>query len=111
MDPLAIEADRAAGTIAIRWSDGHESIYPAALLRWSCPCATCSGEWGRPGLLASIQTLPPDELTLETVQMVGSYAISPIWKSGHNTGIYSFDYLRALCPCETCASVKATHQG
>jgi DUF971 family protein len=24
------------------------------------------------------------------------------WSDGHNTGIYSYEYLRAICPCETC---------
>jgi DUF971 family protein len=24
------------------------------------------------------------------------------WSDGHNTGIYSYEYLRALCPCEAC---------
>jgi DUF971 family protein len=27
---------------------------------------------------------------------VGGYAVQPIWADGHNTGIYSFDYLRRV---------------
>ncbi|HMD53902.1 MAG TPA: gamma-butyrobetaine hydroxylase-like domain-containing protein [Phycisphaerae bacterium] len=27
---------------------------------------------------------------------VGGYAIQPAWADGHNTGIYSFDYLKRI---------------
>lgn len=101
-NPLSIEADRAAGTLTIRWDDGHESLYSVEALRWACPCATCSGEWGRPGVLARTTSLPPDEMRLVDVHAVGAYAIAPVWASGHRDGIYSFEYLRGLCSCETC---------
>lgn len=100
--PTAIEADRAAGTLTVDWDDGHRSVYTVSGLRWACPCAVCSGEWGRPGVLATQTSLPPDELRLVDVSMVGRYAICPVWASGHETGIYTFDYLRSLCPCEEC---------
>ena len=34
---------------------------------------------------------------------VGNYAIQIEFTDGHSTGIYSFDYLRTICPCEACA--------
>src|SRR5947209_8777455 len=102
--PTNIDADRAAGTLSITWEDGHQSIYSLVDLRWACPCAVCAGEWGRPGMLVGLDTLPDDELVLEDMHLVGSYAITPTWKSGHASGIYSFDYLRGLCPCDECAS-------
>ena len=34
---------------------------------------------------------------------VGNYALQIEFNDGHSTGIYSFDYLRTICPCETCA--------
>lgn len=102
MYPTAIEADRAGGVLTIQWDDGHRSVLPAALLRWACPCAVCKGEWGRPGRLAAIDSLPQEELTLADVHAVGTYAITPVWASGHAQGIYSFEYLRELCPCEEC---------
>lgn len=100
--PVAIEADRAAGTLTVQWEDGHRSVYPASLLRWSCPCAVCAGEWGRPGRLEGLDALPDAEMVLTDVKMVGTYAIMPVWASGHNEGIYSFEYLRSLCPCGAC---------
>lgn len=37
---------------------------------------------------------------LVNVRAVGSYALSFVWDDGHDYGIYSWHYLRALCPCE-----------
>jgi DUF971 family protein len=101
-EPVGIEADRAGGTVTIEWADGHRSTYSSHLLRWACPCAVCAGEWGRPGVLAGLESLPPDEFTLTDVQAVGTYAVTPVWASGHSSGIYSFEYLRDRCPCEAC---------
>ena len=36
------------------------------------------------------------------VEEVGTYAIRIDWSDGHNTGIYSFDHLRQICPCNVC---------
>jgi DUF971 family protein len=101
--PTAIVADREAGTLTVEWEDGHRSEYSAEMLRWACPCAGCKGEWGRAGRLSSLSTLPPEELRLTDVQAVGTYAIMPVWASGHAQGIYSFEYLRSICPCNLCS--------
>ena len=101
--PLGIEADRSDGTVSIDWADGHRSVFTVEQLRWACPCAVCQGEWGRPGVLAGLDTLTPDELQLTDLLAVGSYAVTPVWASGHSSGIYSFEYLRGLCACELCS--------
>ena len=103
-EPVAIEADRSAGTLSIEWADGHRSTYSARQLRWACPCAVCQGEWGRPGVLAGKSELPPDEFVLTDLLAVGSYALTPVWSSGHTSGIYSFQYLRGICGCQPCQS-------
>jgi DUF971 family protein len=103
MFPGEIVADRAEGTVTVVWDDGHRSVYSSEQLRWACPCATCSGEWGRPGVLSGLERMPPDEFTLRDVLPVGTYAVTPVWASGHNTGIYSFEYLRSLCACAECS--------
>lgn len=105
MNPIGIDADRAGGVLTIDWEDGHRSQYSLAALRWACPCAVCQGEWGRPGLLSQTDELPDVELRLADVHMVGAYAIAPVWESGHNSGIYSFEYLRSICPCGKCGRI------
>lgn len=93
--------------IDITWLDGHRSSYDFELLRWSCPCAICRGEGGTPGVLATTERLTPEQTELVDVGPVGHYAMSVTWKDGHATGIYSWQYLRRLCPCPECAAARA----
>jgi len=89
--------------VKISWQDSHESIYVARELRLKCPCAGCIDEMtGHVRLIASsiAQTVHPVKISL-----TGRYAISITWSDGHNTGIYTFEKLRALCPCEQCRMV------
>ncbi len=102
--PVSIDLDRASQVLRITWDDAHGSELGAEALRWACPCAVCQGELGYPGELGSTTSLSPDQVTLETVQLVGRYAVALTWKDGHSTGIYTFGHLRQLCPCDTCRS-------
>jgi DUF971 family protein len=101
--PRSIHADRAAGTVAIAWGDGHATTYDLTALRWLCPCAYCRGEAGQPGWLDSDPVLTAEQVRLVDLQMVGNYAIAPAWGDGHHTGYYTFALLRHHCPCDACA--------
>lgn len=92
--------------IDITWLDNHRSSYGFEFLRWSCPCAICRGEGGKPGVLATTERLMPEQIELTDVGPVGNYAMSITWKDGHSTGIYSWEYLRHLCPCPDCVAVR-----
>ena len=111
--PTRIHADRAAGRVEIGWSDGHETVYDAVTLRWLCPCAYCRGEAGMPGWLDSKPILTADQTRLVDVQLVGAYALAPTWGDGHHTGFYTFERLRADCPCpaDTARRTAAPHAG
>jgi DUF971 family protein len=90
--------------LAILWDDGHETYLRLEDLRRQCPCAGCHGE---PDVLGKLHKPPPPRLTPESFQLdriatVGGYAIQPFWRDGHQTGLYTFDFLRALCSCEQC---------
>jgi len=102
--PTSIKADRQAGLVTIDWGDGHRSRLDATTLRLSCPCAYCSGEAGRPGWLDTNPTLTPAQVQLQDVRLVGAYAIAPTWADGHDTGYYTFESLRGMCPCPECAA-------
>ena len=80
--------------VTIKWSDDTESRYTAAQLRRACPCAACVNEWTGEKMLdpASI----PDDLTLNNTSLVGRYALNFQFSDGHETGLYSFQYLRNL---------------
>jgi len=107
-DPARIHADRAAGTLAIAWRDGHETVYPTTTLRWLCPCAYCRGEAGLPGWLDSAPSLTDDQVRLVDIALVGQYAVAPTWGDGHHTGFYTFTTLREMCPCASCTADRTT---
>jgi DUF971 family protein len=109
--PLQIHADREARTLRLDWQDGHVTTYDFTTLRWLCPCAYCRGEAGLPGWLDSGPTLSPDQTRMETIQLVGNYAVAPTWGDGHHTGYYTFDVLRQRCPCPECTARRAAEPG
>lgn len=41
-----------------------------------------------------------DPTTLTGIEKAGNYAIQLIWQDGHRYGIYPWDYLLSICPCE-----------
>ena len=86
-----------ADRLRIEWQDGHESVYPVRLLRLNCRCAHCVEErTGRP--LLRDEDIPSDVRPV-LISPVGRYAVQISWTDGHDTGIYSFEHMRALCPC------------
>ena len=105
--PTNIKAEREAGRVTFEWADGHQSVFDAFDLRLQCPCAFCQGEAGRPGWLDTNPTLTPVQSQLVNMHLVGSYAIAPTWGDGHDTGYYTFEALRASCPCDACKTNRA----
>ena len=96
MRPLDIQS---IGTeLAIKWEDGGEDFIPLEKLRCACPCAGCKGEMDIMGNLYKNPEQPfkPNAFELVRLARVGGYAIQPVWADGHNTGIYSFEYLRRV---------------
>jgi DUF971 family protein len=83
--------------LAIIWPDGREDYLDGELLRSSSPSAENMGEvdilgnrWGGDG-----SRLFPG-VTMKNFQYVGNYAIRPTFSDGHQTGIFSWPYLRKL---------------
>ncbi|MBF0279376.1 MAG: DUF971 domain-containing protein [SAR324 cluster bacterium] len=89
----------------ILWKDGHESNYPFFMLRDGCPCASCVDEITGEKRLKSSDIAP--NIRIRGSDYVGNYALRINWSDGHNTGLYSFNFLRDLCPCSTCQSEQA----
>ncbi len=86
------------GELAVVWSDGTESYLPLTFLRRRCPCAVCLGEQDLVGQVHGGGAAQPSDksFALAGYEFVGGYAIRPRWQDGHDTGIFSFDYLREL---------------
>jgi DUF971 family protein len=80
--------------VSIKWSDQAETKYDAADLRRACPCAGCVHEWTGEKILKPENIA--DDLTFSSIGIVGRYALNFIFSDGHDTGIYTFNYLRQL---------------
>jgi DUF971 family protein len=110
-DPEHIAISKSKG-IKIDWKDSHHSEYGLTYLRDKCPCAACTGAHGTPPRQPEAENQNPFQmykprLTMLGVEPVGNYAIRINWSDGHNTGIYSYEHLRLICPCAECRSKTA----
>jgi DUF971 family protein len=112
-DPEHIAISKSKG-IQIDWKDRHHSEYGLNYLRDRCPCATCTGAHGTPPRKPSSDALSAEgpfpmfkaRLKMLSVEPVGNYAIRISWSDGHSSGIYSYDHLRRICPCEECRTTN-----
>jgi len=94
----ALDIQHIGQELAIRWEDGGESFIALEKLRRCCPCASCQGEVDILGQLhkAPDKPLAPTAFELKRFVPVGGYAIQPLWADGHNSGIFSFEYLQKV---------------
>jgi DUF971 family protein len=111
--PAKVRIHKTEGTgVEIDWKDGHRSAWSFAWLRNGCPCATCHEDREQNGRKPGEpkpkpQTLlPMYEAPARPVEItpVGNYAVKFKWRDGHESGIYSWEYLRRVCQCEACAA-------
>ncbi|MHC4948173.1 MAG: DUF971 domain-containing protein [Planctomycetota bacterium] len=97
---LDIKKDRG---LTVRWRDGGTSFYPVPWLRRMSPSAETRQlreEMERNPLtvLPASAAGHDGPLTLDDAELVGNYAIRLRFSDGHDTGIYSWAYLRHIDP-------------
>lgn len=99
---MAIQPDRlefVGDFLAVKWTDGSESVVSTKTMRTHCPCAQCAGEPDVTGAVRrpAVQA-PLTEASFEVreTERVGGYALAVTWGDGHRTGIYSWEFLRDL---------------
>ncbi|MAB83285.1 MAG: 1-(5-phosphoribosyl)-5-((5-phosphoribosylamino)methylideneamino)imidazole-4-carboxamide isomerase [Phycisphaerae bacterium] len=99
--PRHLELDRARGLV-VHWADGRLSVYPVEHLRRYSPSAEARElrqELERNPLAVLPATTGSDgPLTAVDAELVGTYAVRIRFSDGHDTGIYSWDYLRTIDP-------------
>lgn len=98
--PTSVTADRQSRVLTINWSDGREGRYSFAGLRAICPCVQCRGghaNMGQPADKLLLAKSVDDQLNLEAANPVGAYAVQFVWNDGHDSGIYTWDYLYEAC--------------
>lgn len=100
--PAGITLNKNEGFLEIRWNDGQTCVYPLDHLREACPCVECRGGHERMGREYDpdniLKLIPKRCYKVSDLQLIGNYALQPIWDDGHQTGIYTWEYLRRICP-------------
>jgi DUF971 family protein len=107
MKPLDIQ--QIGDELAVKWDDGSESFMKVETLRRACPCAGCKGEVDIMGNLYKNPDRPLGAAAFRLMQInhVGGYAIQPVWADGHESGIFSFDYLKRVGELEAGGSPES----
>lgn len=83
--------------LCISWQNGSESYFNAQFLRLHSPSAQNIGEkdifgnqYGGEGAKDF------SGVTIKSWDLQGNYGLRPLFSDGHNSGIYSWDYLKSL---------------
>jgi len=100
--PKNIDLNKTESYLEITWKDETVCRYPLSHLREACPCVQCRGgheymgsEFAPDNIL---ELKPARSYNIESIDVVGNYAIQPLWDDGHQTGIFTWGYLKSLCP-------------
>ncbi|HJE30255.1 MAG TPA: DUF971 domain-containing protein [Pseudomonas nitrititolerans] len=88
--PSKIKLRKASRTLELEYADGRQFSLPAEFLRVHSPSAEVQGH-GRPVLQTGKQNV-----ALTAVEMAGNYALKLVFDDGHDSGLYSWDYLLGL---------------
>ena len=84
----------------------HRRPLPHHYLPLRSRCSHCSHE------LSGKRTLDPDTVPQDVKALdqmpVGAYGVQLLWSDAHYTGIYTYEVLRAACPCIICGEARAS---
>jgi DUF971 family protein len=87
--PTAITVHEASRVLEIGFSDGRSFRIPFELMRVYSPSAEVQGHG--PG--QEVLQTGKREVGLMGLEPVGNYAVQPTFSDGHDSGIFSWDYL------------------
>jgi DUF971 family protein len=90
--PTTIKLHQQSRVLEIAFADGRTFRLPCELLRVYSPSAEVRGHG--PG--QEVLQIGKRDVGIKDVEPVGHYAIRPTFSDGHDTGIYSWDYLYDL---------------
>jgi DUF971 family protein len=97
--PVKLEV-RGQDRLFVEWNDGQKREMTFSELRSRCPCATCREKRAKPpepaGGLSVLSLAEARPLTILGMKPVGNYAYSITFSDGHDTGIFTLEFLREL---------------
>lgn len=90
--PLAITVHRQSRVLEVSFSDGNEFRIPFELMRVYSPSAEVKGHGPGQEVLQTGKRL----VELSALEPVGNYAVQPVFSDGHDSGIFTWEYLYFL---------------
>jgi DUF971 family protein len=90
--PTAIVVHQQSRVLEVGFDDGRDFRIPFELMRVYSPSAEVQGHG--PG--QEVLQTGKREVGLSALEPVGNYAVQPTFSDGHDTGIFSWDYLYFL---------------
>ena len=90
--PTAITVHQQTRVLEVGFDDGQVFRLPFELMRVYSPSAEVQGHG--PG--QEVLQTGKREVRVTALEPVGNYAVQPMFSDGHNTGIFSWDYLHFL---------------
>ncbi len=90
--PQAIVLHKLSRVLELTYADGNQYLLPFELMRVFSPSAEVRGHGPGQETLQTGKRL----VEIDSVMQVGNYAIQPHFSDGHDSGIYSWDYLHFL---------------
>ena len=90
--PLEIKLHQSSKLLEIKFNNLTECMLSSEFLRVHSPSAEVRGHG--PG--QETLQVQKENVAIENIEPIGQYAIKLIFSDGHNTGIYTWDYLYEL---------------
>jgi DUF971 family protein len=93
--PQSLRALKDTRQLEISWTDGATYQIPFKRLRCECPCAQCLHEITGERIIQPDSV--PDDIHPTELGYSGNYALRIVWSDGHNSGIFTWERLHAIC--------------
>ena len=90
--PTALTVHSQSRVLEITFSDGAEFKIPFELMRVYSPSAEVQGHGPGQDILQTGKR----EINIVELEPIGNYAVKPVFSDGHESGIFSWDYLYHL---------------
>jgi len=90
--PIDIKLHQASRLLEIKFDNNTECMLSCEFLRVNSPSAEVKGHG--PG--QEVLQVGKEDINITAIEPVGNYAVRLVFSDGHNTGLYSWDYLYEL---------------
>lgn len=90
--PTELRVDKARRALTVAYDNGARYVLPAEYLRVESPSAEVQGHSPAEKQIVTGK----EDVAIEALEPVGNYAVRIVFDDGHDTGLFSWDYLEEL---------------